>query len=830
MLSGQEKESYLISACHESPDLYNEVQELLQSIEKSDKENFLEPLSRGYQEIIADMGDDTKKSGTDKTFIGKEFGAYRITECIGEGGMGAVYKADRTGGDFHHTVAIKLIKQGLNSKENIRRFKIEREVLAGLNHPNIAQLYDGGINSEGVPYLVMEFVDGIPIDQYCNEHHLTIDERLTLFKDVCSAIQYAHNNLVIHRDLKNQNVFVNRNGVVKILDFGVAKLLTTPLDGSTLLTTQPGQRFWTPQYAAPEQVKGATITTATDIYMLGVLLYKLLTNAYPLNLKEKNLVEIGKAIQEETAIAPSKRIQQSTLKLCASQRCITPLELIKTLDGDLDALILKAIRKEPNYRYHSVGQLLDDLDHYNNNLPLIARNDTVKYRLRKLYRRHKMEIMAVAAFLVLIIGSVTFYSYSITAERAVTLQERDRAVTEAEKAEQVTRFLIELFENANPMVTQNREITAGELLELGSKRAAMLDDQPEIRAQMLHTIGTAFYALGRLDEANSVFQEQTDILRGYLGETHHTVATGINELGWIRLVQGNYADATELFEEAIRLQRGTVDEADPNLAKSLHGLGLALNGEGQTARAEELLKKAIEMRREFFVDDHADLAHVINDMGIIMLGKGDYSSAEEYFRDAITMRENVFGPLHPLVADSRKQLAGILILTGNLTEAEEILINVIENQTRVLEENHPEVAGSYHTLAIILKEMERFDEAALYSHKAVEAVKNLETHFQMLPDMLLLEAELSQISGDIDTAGNLYEEFVQSCINIHGFRSFSCIETNLTAGEFFFEHQQFDKAQKYLQQAYDVMNEFYEPGHDLLVRATRPLELMDEGS
>ena len=214
MLSGQEKESYLISACHESPDLYNEVQELLQSIEKSDKENFLEPLSRGYQEIIADMGDDTKKSGTDKTFIGKEFGAYRITECIGEGGMGAVYKADRTGGDFHHTVAIKLIKQGLNSKENIRRFKIEREVLAGLNHPNIAQLYDGGINSEGVPYLVMEFVDGIPIDQYCNEHHLTIDERLTLFKDVCSAIQYAHNNLVIHRDLKNQNVFVNRNGVV----------------------------------------------------------------------------------------------------------------------------------------------------------------------------------------------------------------------------------------------------------------------------------------------------------------------------------------------------------------------------------------------------------------------------------------------------------------------------------------------------------------------------------------------------------------------------------------------------------------------------------------
>lgn len=776
-----------------------------------------------------EMEDGSKKENTGQTFIGKEFGAYRIVECIGEGGMGTVYKAERIDGEFHHTVAIKLVKQGLDSKENIRRFKLEREVLAGLNHSNIAQLYDGGINSEGIPYLVMEFVDGIPIDQYCNKHSLTIDDRLTLFIKVCSAVQYAHNNLIIHRDLKNQNIFVNENGTVKILDFGVAKLLTTPLDGSALLTTQPGQRFWTPQYAAPEQVKGEAITTATDIYTLGVLLYKLLTDAYPLDLQEKNLVEIGRTIQEEAAVPPSRRIRQGKLKLCSSQRGITSPELVKTLSGDLDALVLKAIRKEPNYRYHSVGQLLDDLDNYKNHLPLIARNDTIKYRMGKLFRRHKMEIMAVAAFLALIIGSVTFYSYRITAERAVTLQERDRAVTEAEKAEQVTRFLIELFENANPLVTQNREITAGELLELGNKRAGMLTDQPEIKAQMLHTIGTAFYAMGRLDEASSVFEEQTDILREYFGKNHHAVATGINELGWIRLVQGNYTGAIDLFEEAIRLQRGTVNETDPNLAKSFHGLGLALNGEGQTARAEELLEKAIEMRRELFVDDHADLAHVINDMGIIMLEQEDYSGAEEYFREAITMRENVFGPLHPLVADSRKQLAGILILTGNLAEAEEILINVIENQIGVLGENHPEVAGSYHTLAIILKEMGRFDEASFYSRKAVETVQNLEIHFQMLPDMLLLEAELSQISGDIDTVGNLYEEFVQSCINIHGFRSFSCIETNLTAGEFFFEQQQFDKAQKYLQQAYDMMSEIYEPGHDLLTRAVRPLELMDEG-
>lgn len=719
VLAGEEKESYLKTACQGSPDLLKEVQELLRSIEESEKINFLEPLSGRYQElIVADIGDDVENTYTGATYIGKEFGAYRILESIGEGGMGTVYKAERTDGEFHHTVAIKLIKQGVDSKENIRRFKMEREVLARLNHPNIAQLFDGGVTPEGIPYLVMEFVDGVPIDQYCNKHRLTIDERLNLFKKVCAAVQYAHNNLVIHRDLKNQNIFVNQNGVVKILDFGVAKLLADPLDGTTLVETQPGQRFWTPQYAAPEQVKGAAITTATDIYTLGILLYKLLVDAYPLDLKEKNLMEISRAVQEEAAVPPSKKIQQEDLKTCAYLRRISTSELVKTLSGDLDALTLKAIRKEPEYRYHSVGQLLDDLDNYQKKLPLVARNDTIKYRIGKLFRRHKMGISVAAVFLILAIGFAVFYSYRITAERT-------QAQLEAEKATEVTEFMLGLFEAGNPNEAMGDTLTARHLLRLGTEQARALNRQPEVQAQMLGVIGRAYYSLALYENADTLFTQALQINRQTYGEVHPEVAKSQRNIADLYRAQGVFNIADSLYSEVLVMQENLFGEDSPEIAQTLNSLAITLRHMGEYETADSLYNKALTIRKTSLGTSHPLVSESLSGLASTRYFLGDYETSENYYREALQIQRNTLPENHSRIATTLNDLGALLDSKADYEAAESLYLEALQIQTALYGDVHPYVALTMNNLAVTMANQGKMKEAQETYHKVLEIQRKL---------------------------------------------------------------------------------------------------------
>lgn len=369
-LNDDERMAYIEYACNGDDELRQEIEQLLESVQQSKKEHFLEDNIEHNKSLIQSIA---RKRITDK-YIGQKIGVFELTEQIGYSGMSIVFKAERVDGDFNQQVAIKLIRSGLHSDQILQRFKLEKQTLANLSHPNIARLLDGGITADGNPFLVMEYVNGKPIDQYCNDNQLTVDERLKLFKKVCTAVEYAHHNLIIHRDLKAENIYVTNGGIIKVLDFGIAKLMDTNRSTQTPFVTQPGQQMWTPQYASPEQINGQSINTASDVYSLGILLYKLLTNTYPFDFTGKTIAQIQATI---TTTLPNDLVKG--LKSSGSYSKISDYmnttfkELKKMLSGDLQAIIAKALRKKASHRYHSAKKLLADIENYETNKPVEAR-------------------------------------------------------------------------------------------------------------------------------------------------------------------------------------------------------------------------------------------------------------------------------------------------------------------------------------------------------------------------------------------------------------------------------------------------------------------------
>src|SRR5580698_5222716 len=369
----------------------------------------------------ADLGYTLHYSGEESGEYPAGFraGPYQLEKRIGRGGMGSVWLAARTDGV---KCAVKLVKRGMDTTEILRRFRVERHVLASLNHPNIARLIDGGSTPEGMPFLAMEYVEGTPIDQYCENRQITITERLKLFLDVCAAVQYAHQNLVVHRDIKTGNILVTQSGVVKLLDFGIAKLLRTDLSTLDMAQTRPELRPMTLDYASPEQVRGEAITTSTDVYSLGVLLYKLLTGKMPYGLTTRSPDAIRQAILETEPRRPSAviltdethAIPQATQKIevaMAETRSIARKRLKKKLSGDLDTIILKALRKEPQKRYLSVEQFAGDIRRYLEGRPVSARIDTPGYRFTKFVRRNAAGVAAAIVLLGILLGSTIFFAH-----------------------------------------------------------------------------------------------------------------------------------------------------------------------------------------------------------------------------------------------------------------------------------------------------------------------------------------------------------------------------------------------------------------------------------
>jgi serine/threonine-protein kinase len=669
-----ERQAYFDASCNGDSELRQEVESLLSS--EAEIGDFIE-------EPIFDLHLGSEGEPAE----GHRIDTYRIIREVGRGGMGSVFLAARAEGDFEGQFALKIIRRGMDSDEVLQRFRAERRILTRLEHPNIARILDGGTTGDGRPYFVMEHVEGRPIDEYWDAEGLSIPARLELFLDVCSAVHFAHQNLIVHRDLKPANILVTRAGVPKLLDFGIAKILDP--DKTEPALTVMG-RPMTPQYASPEQLQGKQVTTASDVYALGVLLYMLLTGRSPYGMPPPEGEDLRKAVCEEDPGRPSEVIVHAS---AARGPQGDPRLLRRRLAGDLDNIALKAMQKEPQRRYASAEQLAADIRRHLDGLPVLARRDTVAYRMEKFVRRHRWGVGFSAAALV----SIIVFSVTVTQLWRQAVRERDRS-------EAISGFLQELFEIPDPSQSRGEQVTAREVLDRGTERISRdLQKQPELRAALMDTMGRVYRTLGLFEPARKLNEESLAIRREILGEDHLLVAESLQNLAVLRREMGDDAAAEPLLREALAIQRkhGATDTAVH--AKALNDLAAVLEEKGDLETAEKLYTESLALKRKLLGSEHEDVARGLNNLGRLRHRQKDYQSAERYYQQSLSMRRRLFGEIHPEIANTLNNLAVLFEDEGDLGRAEKMYREVLEMRRKLYGERHPKVARSLNNLALLLQ-------------------------------------------------------------------------------------------------------------------------------
>ena len=623
---------------------------------------FLEsPAIAFVSPIIAASGDGT---GMD----GRVVGPYRIVRELARGGMGAVYLAERCDGQFEHRVALKLIKRGMDSDEILRRFLAERQILARLNHPHIARFYDGGVTAEGQPWFAMEYVPGRPLTRHCEERRLGVAERLRLFQDVCDAVRYAHQNLVVHRDLKPSNILVSEAGEVKLLDFGIAKLLESGDDQ----LTRTELRALTPEYAAPEQLRGEPVTTATDVYALGGVLYELLTGRRATRFERHTPAELERVICTVDPPPPG-------------------------VSGDLDTIVLKALHKDPARRYPSAEALLDDLRRQESGLPVLARPDSVRYRAIKFIQRHRVGLAASGmVFLALLAGL------------GATLWQARVASREAARAGIVRDFVVRLFEVAYPHRARGKAVTALDMLELGAERAQTeLVRQPAAQAELLHILAAIYRDMARYDLALPLIRRSAEISREAFGDGDIMVAR--RELTWGRILyyRAEYGAADSLLRGVIASYLREYGEGDIETTDPMINLGYVRAALGDYPGAETLNRKALAIERKYYGDSHLGPAWILNNLGETLLKQGRIREADSAHRAALEVRRRLLDPDHDEVMISVQSLGEVRLAQGDYVAAERLLREAETKRRRWYPDGHPRLALTLLSLGDLLQETGR---------------------------------------------------------------------------------------------------------------------------
>ncbi len=658
-----------------------------------------------------------KRKAADE-LIGQRIGTYKILREIGQGGMGAVYLAERADEQFRKRVALKLVKRGMDTEEILSRFRHERQILASLDHPNIARLIDGGTTEDGLPYFVMEFIEGQPIDLYCSTQKLGTNERLNLFRTVCNAVHYAHQNLVVHRDLKPSNILVTADGTVKLLDFGIAKILNPDLFPETVLPTKTWERPMTPAYASPEQVRGQAITTASDVYALGVILYELLTGQRPYQFKGYAPHEIAKVVCETEPDKPSTAVVRvitvdDTVGNAATAEAD---KLRRQLKGDLDNIVLMALRKEALRRYASVEQFSEDIRRHLDGLPVIAREDTFRYRTEKFIARNRLAVAAAAVFALLLAGFLTM----TLVQSARVARERDRAERERVKAEKVSSFLVDLFKVSDPDKARGAQITAREVLDKGAdKIRAELKDQPETQATLLHAVGEVYYSMGLYERSAALLEEAVQLRRQTLGNDHPDLARSLTALAQSAFDLGQNDRTETLTREALAIRRKAFGNEHREVAENINDLALLTKLKGDFAAAEPLYREAIAVQRKLSGNDSLDVATPLHNLGVLLSDKKDFEGAEAAEREALEIRRKRLGPDAPDVAMTMHNLASMLRNKGDIAGAEQTLRDTLALRRKIYPEAHPQTALTLHNLGTLLRDQQRYAEAETYLREAL---------------------------------------------------------------------------------------------------------------
>jgi len=640
---------------------------------------------------------------------GFQIGSYRILREIGHGGMGTVYLAERGDNQYQKRVAVKLLPAWSARNERlVRRFVDERQILAALDHPDIARLFDGGVTADGLPWFAMEYVDGIPIDRYCEERGLTIESRLELFCRVCAAVQYAHRNLVVHRDLKPANILVTTEGGVKLLDFGIAKLLGNDGIDAAASLTSTGERIMTPMYASPEQLRGDPISTASDVYALGLLLNELLTGRYPYRLTTRDPHEVARAILEQEPERPSVGV---------------PAKLARLLRGDLDTIVLTAMQKDPARRYGTAEQLEADVRGHLAGLPLAAHPETRLSRARKFVRRHRFGVTTATgvALLLVAFGVVsTIQSIRIRGQAARITIERDRA-------EKVSGFLAGLFRTSDPYGGAGGGLTAREILDSGAVRIDReLADQPDARAQMLFEMGRAYFGLGVRDRARRFVETSLAIRRRATPEGRTEIARTLDFLGVVLREQGELDAAEQAYRNALRVRRELMGPAHRDVARTLDGLASVLRAAGRFHDADSISREAVALDEAAQPRNPLDLAESLDGLAQAVHERGNYAAAEPLYRRVLSLRQNALGATHPEVGRSFVRLAGALGSVGQKALADSLFRHGLGIERRVLGNDHPDVAADEAEHARLLHSGGSDREAeSLYRHALTIARRKL---------------------------------------------------------------------------------------------------------
>jgi serine/threonine-protein kinase len=719
--------------------------------------------------------------------IGQRLGPYHLERELGRGGMGTVYLATRVDDQYRMHVAIKIATGALDSPEVLRRFREEREILARLEHPNIARLLDAGTTAEGLPYVVMEHVQGLPVDRYCDERRLGAAERLALFRGICAAVQHAHRNLVVHRDLKPSNVLVTADGVPKLLDFGIAKLLD-PLDPAPARTRTALRRL-TPGYASPEQVRGEPVTTATDIYSLGVLLYELLAGRPPYRLDTTRPGEMERTICEVEPERPSlvvTRALDAGAREIAAARRTTPKRLARALAGDLDTIVLAALRKEPARRYPSVEQLAEDLRRHVEGLPVLARPDSRRYRAAKFVGRHRVETAAVAVLLALVVGFGA--SMALLARR--TARERDTA-------ERVTEFLVDVFQVPDPAAGRGRDVTAREILDEGAVRIEReLTGTPLVRARLMAAMGRAYVGLGLLEQARPLLDGVVEIRRRELGTSDPLVAESLVTRSDLAQREADLASAESLAREAVEIARRHGRRSPGTLAGSLRSLGSTLRSAGRVGEAETVLHEALAVaRRETPDADPRPLVATLRELAWIHESRGEFAEAEALHREALSILEARYGRESAYVGSELSSLGESLRVAGNYAEAELLLREGLAISGRVRGERHPSTAQILEDLALLLQNTGRYDEAIDTQRDALEIQR--EYYGEATYGVAVTKANLAGALWDLDRldeAETLNREVVATLRDLVGEQHPDYLSTLNNLAQILHQQKRYDEA------------------------------------
>ncbi len=773
-LDARARGPFLDAACAGDTALRAEIDALVAADEEAG--GFLDDSAADFAAtLLEDLERAAGERLTDEAERREPVGPYRIVRALGQGGMGTVYLAERADGQFEQQVALKLIRPGMDRREILRRFLQERQILARLQHPNIARLLDGGVTDDGQPYFAMEYVEGEPITAYCDAHRCSVEDRLRLFLDVAEAVAFAHRNLVVHRDLKPSNILITEDhraeAHVKLLDFGIAKLLHKDDAEETLIETQMGLRVMTPEYAAPEQARGDAVTTATDIYALGVVLYELLSGHRPYAFTLRSAMEMERVIcgtepprpsaiaaREEAVRRSNGTTETIRPEAVAAARGTTPERLRRHLAGDLDTIILKALRKEPALRYASAEALVDDLRRHLDGQAVEAHRGSVGYRARKFVRRHRVGVAAAVGAVVLLLVGV-----------AGTLWQARLVSREAARTEAALEFTLGLFDVANPALGRADTLTVREMLDLGTARLDELAGQPAVLAEVTARWGDIYLGLGDFEPAQQLLAWSADLRRAVYGDGHEEVAVALHLLGRVALDRSDFDQAERLGREAVALRQQTLGERHPETAASLGLLAQILHRKGDYAESEQLFGQALGLSRSAYGDEHEQVAAVLNDFALLRRTQGRLDEAEALAREALAIRHAVLGDEHLDTATSTNNLAVILRKRDRLDEAEALYRQVLAFDRKRLGTGHPNLATVTSNLAGVLRERGRYAEAdSLYRWVLASDLASFGPESRYVAMSTHHLAGVLSLRGDYDEAERLEREALGVYLRLHG--------------------------------------------------------------